>query len=175
MSSAWSDIWAALTTPGLQVEASPVSGGYLVFGLVAVLFVLGGLATSALLRRRSGVSGGSTIAYEGGEEPYGSPWVPFHARFYTLALVFLLFEIEIAFMFPYALAFARVNAVQAFVEGALFVAVLGLGLLYAWVAGLLDWPTGKRATATPPMPERYRHVYKAPVSDFKADKQAHTR
>lgn len=164
MSSDWSDVWAALTTPGLQVEASPVSGGYLVFGLIAVLFVLGGLATSALLRRRSGVSGGSPIAYEGGEEPMGSPWVPFHARFYTLALIFLLFEIEIAFMFPFALAFERVSPWQAFVEGSLFVFVLGLGLVYTWTARLLDWPTNKKAPATPAMPERYRQVYRPPVS-----------
>ena len=164
MSSDWSDVWAALTAPGLQIEASPVSGGYLVFGLIAVLFILGGLATSALLRRRSGVSGGSPIAYEGGEEPMGSPWVPFHARFYTLALIFLLFEIEIAFMFPFALAFERVSPLQAFVEGCVFVLVLGLGLVYAWAAGLLDWPTGKKASAAPPMPERYRQVYRPPVS-----------
>lgn len=163
MSCDWSDVWAALTAPGLQVEASPVSGGYLVFGLIAVLFILGGLATSALLRRRSGVSGGSPIAYEGGEEPMGSPWVPFHARFYTLALIFLLFEIEIAFMFPFALAFVRVSPLQAFVEGSLFVLVLGLGLVYAWAARLLDWPTGKRKGKHAPLPDRYRHVYRPPA------------
>ena len=163
-----SSLWQILTTPGIQVEASPLPAAYLAFVGMALGFAGMGLATSALLRRRrkSGVASiGSQTAYEGGEEPIGTPWVAFHARYYAIALVFLLFEVEIAFMFPYALAFAGTSPTLALVEGFLFVGVLALGLAYAWMAGLLDWPSGKKEVEGKgwqgPVPEgAYKDVYK---------------
>ena len=163
-----SPLWQTLTAPGIQVEAAPIPAAYLAFVAVALGFAGMGLATSALLRRRrkaGAASVGSTTAYEGGEEPIGTPWVAFHARYYAIALVFLLFEVEIAFMFPYALAFAGTSPMLALAEGFLFVGVLGLGLAFAWRAGLLDWPSGKKVGENEgwqgPVPEgAYQDIYK---------------
>ncbi len=139
---------------------------YLAYLGVGLAFVLGGFATAWWLRRRAGYGGGSRVAYEGGEEPIGSPWVPFHARYYTVALVFLVFEVELAFMFPYALVRpdAQVPAGLLLAEGFLFVGILTLGLAFVWKAGLLAWPGGKAAgQAAPRLPERYAHIYRPPA------------
>lgn len=139
---------------------------YLAYLGVGLAFVLGGFATAWWLRRRAGYGGGSRVAYEGGEEPVGSPWVPFHARYYTVALVFLVFEVELAFMFPYALVRpgAQVSAGVLLAEGFLFVGILSLGLAFVWKAGLLAWPGGKAAgLAAPLLPRRYAHVYHPPA------------
>lgn len=86
--------------------------------------------------------------YESGEEPAGPAWTQFNIRFYIIALVFLLFEVELVFLFPWATIFARKELVSetggawgwfSLVEMALFIAVLALGLAYAWVNGFLDW------------------------------------
>jgi NADH-quinone oxidoreductase subunit A len=88
--------------------------------------------------------------YECGEETIGSAWVQFDIRYYTVALVYVVFAVEIAFLFPWALvlkdALAGVGAAEgkgigvfALVEGFLFVAILFLGLVYVWAKGDLDW------------------------------------
>jgi NADH-quinone oxidoreductase subunit A len=81
--------------------------------------------------------------YECGEPATGSAWVNFNVRFYIVALIFIVFEVEIAFIFPVATAFRRwVESGQggfAFLEILLFVAILLLGLVYAWVKGDLEW------------------------------------
>ena len=87
--------------------------------------------------------------YECGEPAVGSAWVRFDMRFYSTALVFLIFEVEVAFLFPWAVVyneFVRVGreisvgaALFPFLEIALFVGILGLGLVYVWVKGDLDW------------------------------------
>ena len=87
--------------------------------------------------------------YECGEPAVGSAWVRFDMRFYSTALVFLIFEVEVAFLFPWAVVyneFVRVGrevslgaALFPFLEIAVFVGILGLGLVYVWVKGDLDW------------------------------------
>ena len=81
--------------------------------------------------------------YECGEPSTGSAWVNFNIRFYIVALIFIVFEVEIAFIFPVATAFRRwVESGQgafAFVEILLFVGILLLGLVYAWAKGDLEW------------------------------------
>jgi NADH-quinone oxidoreductase subunit A len=86
--------------------------------------------------------------YESGEEPVTSAWSQFNIRFYILALIFILFEVEILFLFPWTTVFARPDLLDgtdamwgwfAVVEVVLFVAVLFIGLVYAWVNGHLDW------------------------------------
>ena len=81
--------------------------------------------------------------YECGEPASGSAWVNFNMRFYIVALIFIIFEVEIAFVFPVATAFRRwVEGGQgmfAFVEILLFVGILFLGLVYAWAKGDLEW------------------------------------
>ncbi|MBI2997530.1 MAG: NADH-quinone oxidoreductase subunit A [Deltaproteobacteria bacterium] len=81
--------------------------------------------------------------YECGEPASGSAWVNFNIRFYIVALIFIIFEVEIAFVFPVATAFRRWiesgNGLFAFVEISVFVGILFLGLVYAWAKGDLEW------------------------------------
>jgi NADH-quinone oxidoreductase subunit A len=85
--------------------------------------------------------------YECGEPAIGSAWVRFDMRFYTVALVFLIFEVEAAVMFPWAVVFKRLtawgaeagNGLFVFGEILVFVAILSVGLVYVWKKGDLDW------------------------------------
>ena len=84
--------------------------------------------------------------YECGEPAVGSAWVRFDMRFYTTALVFLIFEVEVAFMFPWAAVFKRLrdyggseHGLFVFIEMAVFILILGVGLVYCWRKGDLDW------------------------------------
>lgn len=86
-------------------------------------------------------------SYECGEEPIGSAWLPFNSRFYVIALVFLLFEVEMVFVFPWATVFGshQINAadprwgILSLTEMFIFLGVLILGLVYVWCKGDLEW------------------------------------
>lgn len=81
--------------------------------------------------------------YECGEPAMGSAWVNFNIRFYLVALVFIIFEVEIAFLFPVAVVFRGLvesgEGLLAFIKAFIFVGILFLGLIYSWVKGDLDW------------------------------------
>ena len=81
--------------------------------------------------------------YECGEPSTGSAWVNFNIRFYLIALVFIIFEVEIAFLFPIASVFRGLvesgDGLLAFVKAFIFIGTLFLGLIYAWVKGDLEW------------------------------------
>ncbi|MBD1394789.1 NADH-quinone oxidoreductase subunit A [Mucilaginibacter glaciei] len=85
--------------------------------------------------------------YECGEEPTGSAWLPFNSRFYVIALVFLLFDVEMVFVFPWATVFGNRELLQidarwgwvALTEMFIFLGILILGLVYVWRKGDLDW------------------------------------
>lgn len=118
----------------------------LLFGCAFVL--LNVLVLSRLLAPRVR-SEEKLTTYECGEPAVGSAQVRFDMRFYTTALVFLIFEVEVAFLFPWAAVYnsfvvlGREQGVGAalfpLVEVAIFVAVLGVGLVYVWAKGDLDW------------------------------------
>jgi len=76
--------------------------------------------------------------YECGEEPDGAAWVRFHPRYYIVALVFVLFDVEAAFLFPWAVAFRRL-ALFGFLEMLVFLVILIVGYVYAWRRGALSW------------------------------------
>jgi NADH-quinone oxidoreductase subunit A len=86
-------------------------------------------------------------SYECGEEPTGNAWLPFNSRFYVIALVFLLFDVEMVFIFPWAIVFGNheMNNFDprwgwlALIEMFVFLGILVLGLAYVWVKGDLDW------------------------------------
>jgi NADH-quinone oxidoreductase subunit A len=90
-------------------------------------------------------------SYECGEEPTGNAWLPFNSRFYVIALVFLLFDVEMVFVFPWAVVFGshELNNYDsrwgwlALTEMFLFLGILILGLAYVWVKGDLDWIKAK--------------------------------
>lgn len=86
-------------------------------------------------------------SYECGEEPTGNAWLPFNSRFYVIALVFLLFDVEMVFIFPWATVFGNHEIISAapnwgwfsLAEMFIFLGILILGLVYVWVKGDLDW------------------------------------
>ena len=76
--------------------------------------------------------------YECGEESEGSAWVQFNIRFYVIALIFLIFDVEVVFLFPWAVVFKELGLL-AFVEMSIFLLILIVGLAYVWKKGDLDW------------------------------------
>ncbi|MEO6849969.1 MAG: NADH-quinone oxidoreductase subunit A [Mucilaginibacter sp.] len=86
-------------------------------------------------------------SYECGEEPTGSAWIPFNTRFYVIALIFLLFDVEMVFILPWATVFADKELIGAdkrwgwlsLTEMFIFLGILILGLAYVWRKGDLDW------------------------------------
>ncbi len=77
-------------------------------------------------------------SYECGIPPVGGPWSPFAVRYFVFGLLFLVFEVEAVFLFPWALVFRGLGT-AGFVAMAIFIGVLGFGLLYAWRKGALEW------------------------------------
>jgi NADH-quinone oxidoreductase subunit A len=105
--------------------------------VLAFLLVAGGLLMSRLLApRRPGAVKNDT--YECGEKTIGSAWVPFNVGYYLFGLVFLVFDVEAAFLFPWAVVLREVGVV-GLIEVVLFILVLVVGLVYAWKKGALEW------------------------------------
>ena len=76
--------------------------------------------------------------YEFGEEAEGNAWLQFNIRFYVIALILLIFDVEVVFLFPWAVVFKELGLL-AFVEMGIFLVVLIVGLAYVWVKTDLDW------------------------------------
>ena len=76
--------------------------------------------------------------YECGMETVGENWVQFKAQYYIFALVFLVFDVETVFLFPWAVSLGRLP-VFAVIEGIVFILILVAGLVYAWRKGNLEW------------------------------------
>ncbi len=76
--------------------------------------------------------------YECGIETVGDSWVQFQAQYYIFALVFLVFDVETVFLFPWALSLKQLPLFVV-LEGVLFIAILVAGLVYAWRKGMLEW------------------------------------
>ena len=112
-------------------------GIILLFFIIGVLFVAIGLLTSAIVRP-SHPNPIKQSTYECGEEPIGIPWIKFNIRFYVVALIFILFDVEVVFLFPWAVVFKPLGWF-AFVEMIVFVTILLAGLAYVWGKGDLEW------------------------------------
>nr|QXT44801.1 NADH-plastoquinone oxidoreductase subunit 3 [Nitellopsis obtusa] len=76
--------------------------------------------------------------YESGMEPKGQAWIQFHIRYYMFALVFVVFDVETVFLYPWAVSF-HLLGISAFIEALLFILILVIGLVYAWRKGALEW------------------------------------
>jgi NADH-quinone oxidoreductase subunit A len=76
--------------------------------------------------------------YECGIETVGDSWVQFKAQYYVFALIFLVFDVETVFLFPWALSIKQLPLFVV-LEGVLFIAILVVGLVFAWRKGMLEW------------------------------------
>ncbi len=114
----------------------------LVFFAVGVGFVLMNLLLGKLLRPKFPDATKSEI-YECGEAPIGEAWFNFNPRFYIVAIVFVVFEVEVALMLPVLLVYRdwirRNLGGLALVEIAAFIIIFGVGLVWIWARGDLEW------------------------------------
>ena len=113
---------------------------YLYVGIF-VLLITGFVATTLVLARLLSPgrrSGTKNQIYETGETTVTDPWRPFPVRYYVFALLFLIFDVEAAFLYPWAVIY-RDLGLYGFVEMVIFVLILTVGLVYAWKKGALKW------------------------------------
>lgn len=122
-------------------------GEILLYIIAGILFIVATLFVSRLIRPDR-PNPEKLATYESGEETVGSAWNQFNVRFYVVALIFLLFEVEIVFLFPWSTVFANAVLIEqtegawgwfALIEMLIFILVLAVGLAYVWVNGYLDW------------------------------------
>ena len=140
---------------------------------VALLFIIGGIGfvlitlLAGRFLRPVRPNEEKLTTYESGEEPVRSAWNVFNVRFYVIALIFLLFETELVFLFPWGTIYAdqELNAATnglwsrfSIIETFIFIGILTLGLVYVWVNGMLDWAK--------PKPEKSRYRSKIPQSAY---------
>jgi NADH-quinone oxidoreductase subunit A len=108
-----------------------------VFVVVALIFPFIALGLAWVLRPKK-PNPVKSQTYECGLETFGDTWVQFRAQYYIYALVFVVFDIEAVFLFPWAVAYDKVG-LWALAEAFLFLAILTVGLVYAWRKGALQW------------------------------------
>lgn len=111
--------------------------GLLILGLGGMAVALGGLLIGAIVRRKL-PHPEKDVPYECGEPAIGQAWVQFDLRFYVAALVFLIFDIEIALFWPWAVVYAA-SGIAALWDMLFFFGVIVVGFLYLWRFGYLDW------------------------------------
>ncbi len=114
--------------------------GFLV--LLALFFPIGGIAVSWMLGvlkiRQQAPDPIKESTFECGVETEGSAWVQFNFRYYYYALLFVIFDVEAVFLYPWAVSFEKV-AIAGFIEVLTFVFILMIGLAYAWRKNALEW------------------------------------
>jgi len=116
-------------------------GKVFIFILIAILFVIFIIYFAKLIRPARPTTE-KLKTYECGENPEGSPWVKFNIRFYVVALIFLIFDVEVVVLIPWALAYKNFGF-AGFSVGAIFLILLGLGMAYEWRKGDLEWEKPK--------------------------------
>jgi len=112
-------------------------GKVLIFMIIGVVFTFAGLFAAWVVRPRRPTSE-KLLTYECGETPIGSPWIRFNVRFYVIALIFVVFDVEIVFLFPWAVVYQALG-MFAFIEMMVFIGILLVGFAYVWAKGDLEW------------------------------------
>lgn len=107
------------------------------FFVVGLLIPVGAIGIAALMGPKKPNPIKQT-AYECGIETVGESWVQFKAQYYIFALVFLVFDVETVFLFPWAVKLGALG-LFAVVEGIIFILILVAGLVYTWRKGMLEW------------------------------------
>ena len=113
---------------------------YLLIGVLTFAAIVMGVLPIVLAKfvapRKPGLSKQS--AYECGLESQGDPWVQFKVQYYIYALLFVIFDVEVVFLYPWALVWNELGVI-ALIEMAVFLGILAVGLAYAWKKGVLEW------------------------------------
>ncbi len=119
-----------------------------------ILFIVGGLLfvlitlLAGRFLRPDRPNQEKLTTYESGEDPVSNAWGVFNVRYYIIALVFLLFEVELVFLFPWAVVFGDKELVEStnglwgwfsLIETFIFIGLLVVGLIYVWSNGMLNW------------------------------------
>lgn len=117
---------------------------------IALLIVVGALIVSYLIRP-SNPSLVKQTAYECGELPVGTAWANFNVRFYVIALVFIIFDVESALMFPVVAVYKRFlqlgSGAAVLLSLLVFIGILIQGVIYCWRKGDLDWVKSYRTSS----------------------------
>jgi NADH-quinone oxidoreductase subunit A len=135
-------------------------GRVFIFILVGVVFVAIGLVVAWLLRPHRPYPSKRTT-YECGESPVGDTRMRFNIRFYVIALIFIVFDVEVVFLFPWALVYHSLGW-SAFFEMVVFLTILLAGYAYVWRKGDLEWD---RPAPRIPRYERGVGVREAPLTE----------
>jgi NADH-quinone oxidoreductase subunit A len=138
MIAGWQPVKAFTTLPGTMFSSFLRS--YLtvaIFAGAAVLLVTLMLGLGGLLRPKR-PQPQKYIAYESGVDPVGEGWSQSQIRYYVFALLFVMFDVETVFIFPWAVE-VKALGVFGLIEAGTFILILALGLLYAWRKGVLRW------------------------------------
>ncbi len=128
-----------IEAPVLFLATLPFDDYFLVFvmAVVAVLFALAPLAIAKILIPRKPGAEKEAI-FECGLESKGDPWVQFNVQYYVYALAFVIFDIEVVFLYPWAVAFMDLS-LGGFLAMAVFILILAESLVYLWLKGVLTW------------------------------------
>ncbi len=110
--------------------------------IVALIFPVGGILTSTVIGflkvRPNNPTAVKNDTYECGVETVGPSWIQFNFRYYYFALLFVIFDVEVAFLLPWAVHFKQL-ALFGFIEMAIFIGILVVGFAYAWKKKALEW------------------------------------
>ncbi len=136
--------------------------GMLLFGAAGAAMVFVGLSVGRLIRPRQPHPEKATI-YECGEPAIGDSWVQFDLRFYTVALVFIVFDVEVALLWPWAVVFRDMGA-AAFWPFLVFFLLIAIPFLYEWKSGYLCWVRASSAQTRSSLLEEPTGADPQPVS-----------
>ncbi len=113
------------------------------FVIVGAIFPVLTIFVAGLLRKPRTPEAQKYLTYECSVLPFGPAWVQHNVEYYMYALLFVIFDVETVFLYPWAMTY-RSLGLFATVEVIIFIAVLALGLAYAWKKGALEWMHGWR-------------------------------
>ena len=106
--------------------------------MLTIALIAAPLIIQYLITPRYNKGGDKLVSFECGELPEHNAWVKFNIRFYIIALVFLIFDVEVIFLYPWAVVFQELGLL-AFIEMFIFILILIAGFAYVWIKGDLDW------------------------------------
>ena len=110
--------------------------GLLVLGLLAAVFAA--VLQAFPFTHRTRTTEPQKVPFLGGSAPEVHAWQRYHVRYYSMTLLFIAFEMEMMFMYPWAVVFVS-EGLKAMVEMGMFLAILSVGILYGWREGIFRW------------------------------------